>query len=292
MRRMTVENPTPATRTRKRGKAMAKKKKKKARNPKRASSRRRNPKRARAKRRNPTRRRAKRRNPTRRRASRRRNPARRASSRRTTRRNPSRRRRRRTKSNPGWDNLASAGWALLAGLGAGIASAWISDGPLGNARPLVANLAIAGEVAAAVYWIDNPVILGGVVVGIGLAPVASLFLQFFGPQMGMGGGAGNGNGYAMQGGPPQGGYAVTMGKAHQAKVRKLRGMDKQMRALHKGGTMQALHKGMGALHKGTAMQALHRGGTMQALHKGRTMQGYPGSPMPGQRPHPYLMSGR
>ncbi len=282
--RMRVENPGAAhPAAKKRTKRMAKKKtkrnpKRKARkNPKRvaagrkaARARARNPKRTHARKRNPKRTHARKRNPKRTHA-RKRNPKKNAASHRPRRRNAHRRRR----HNPGWSNVKSAFFAALAGGAAALGSSWINDGPLGNASPTTQNLALVAEAAAAVYWLEDPVILGGVVVGLTLVPVANLFYSLLpgmanpGPMMGppaggvvvvsdgsMGPAAnGNGNGGAA---------VVTMSALHRKSVAALRHVDKKMATLHRG-SIGALHTGIAALHRGK-VATLHRAavGTLHA----------------------------
>ncbi len=236
-----------------------------------ARARKRNPKRTHARKRNPKRTHARKRNPTRTHA-RKRNPARAAK--RPRRRNAHHRRRR---NNPGWSNVKSAFFAALAGGAAALGSSWINDGPLGNASPTTQNLALVAEAAAAVYWLEDPVILGGVVVGLTLVPVANLFYSLLpgmanpGPMMGPPAGgvvalihivsdgsmgpAANGNGGAA---------VVTMSALHRKSVAALRHVDKKMATLHRG-SIGALHTGIAALHRGK-VATLHRAavGTLHA----------------------------
>jgi hypothetical protein len=211
---------------------MAKKKTARKRNPKRRRAKRavNPPKRRRAKRVNPPRRRRRRAasvNPPRRRRRSASNPKRR-------RRNP---RRRSSRRNPGWGNLGPAVKALLWGAGASILSSWINDGPLGGQSEGVQNLAMAGEFAAAVYYIDDPFALGGVVVGLGLVTVGNLIygaLPFLAAPQPM-----------MAAAPPP-----TMQALHQKNLVHVRRADKQMAALHRGRGVGALHRAIGALHRG------------------------------------------
>ncbi len=226
------------------------KKKAKRKNPKRRTAHRRNPKRKAAKRRNPAKRRTARRNPKRT-THRRRNPARVAAHR--PRRRNSRRRRR---SNPGWSNGTTALAALAAGVGAAVASSWINDGPLGNSGQAMQNLALVLEGAAAIYWIENEAIMSGVVVGLGLVQAGNLIYSVFPTLAAPGASA-----VVVAGGP-------SMGALHKRTVRKLRGFDGKIAALHRG--YGALHSGYGTLHRN--MGALHRGQPM-----GRLEFGAPGS---------------
>jgi hypothetical protein len=234
--RVELENPG-GTRKKKRSRAMAKKKTARKRNPKRRRAKRavNPPKRRRAKRANPPKRRRRRaaavNPPRRRRAS---NPKRSRA-----RRNPSRRS---SKRNPGWANLGSAVKALLWGAGASILSSWVNDGPLGAQSEGVQNLALAAEFAGAVYYIDDPFALGGVVVGLGLVTAGNLIygaLPFLSAPTPM---------LVASSGP-------TMAALHQKNLMKTRKIDKGMAALHRG-NMSGLHRAMGALHRGEDMGAL------------------------------------
>jgi hypothetical protein len=209
-----------------------------------------------AKRKNPGKRRAKRNPATTPRKRRRKNPASAAPRRRrAAKRNPTRARarrrngRRRSRKNPGWSNTSTAFMALAAGVGAAVVSSWVSDGPLGRSSTAVQNLALILEGAAAIYWIENPAVLGGVIVGLGLVQAGDLIYQVFptlaAPTPGMG-----------MGGPAAGATPATMGTLHRRTVQKIRGIDQGMATLHRGGSMGTLHRGMGQLHRGQPMGAM------------------------------------
>jgi hypothetical protein len=141
--------------------------------------------------------------------------------------------------------------ALLAGAGAAVAASFINDGPLGNRGPNVQNIVLAGEVLAAVYYIQNPMLLGGVVVGLTLVPVAAMIYKMV-PQLAA---------PAAMGPPPPlppGTTVVmtpppaTMSALHKGNIARMRGLDRRMAALHAGRGMGALHRGnIAALHNGT-----------------------------------------
>ena len=229
--RVQVENPGPKARKRKAGKMpKATTKKSGKKNPKRSSAKKpgkRNPKRDAAKRpkKNPKRAAAKR--------PRAKNPKGAH-----TRRNARRRRR-----NPSdWSNVMPAVKALAWGVGASIASSWVADKFLANSSGTVQNIALVAEGAIAVRYLDDPMTLGGVVVGLGLVWAGNMIFGAFpgivAPMMGAGGG---GSPLAAGGGP--------IGALHQGNLRALRRADKKIAALHRG-NIRALHRGMGALHRG------------------------------------------
>ena len=170
-------------------------------------------------------------------------------------------RRRVRRRNPGTSTIGAIGLALLAGVGAGIASAWIADGPLATASNAVQNAAVVAEMAGAWYWIDNPLYLGAVVVGIGLVQ-ASHIVYAVAPSLAT---------------PPRMGAGApsTMTSLHMGNVRRLLGMDKEMSALHRG-------TGMGALHNAN-LRALHRGGGIAALHQGTIAALQPARTLPARR---------
>jgi hypothetical protein len=188
------------------------------------------------------------------------NPTRRRS--RARAKNPPRRRRRARRSNPGFGNLMLAASALGAGVLSAVVSSWINDGPLGNASPAIQNLALLGEGLAAVYYVENPAYLGGIVVGLGLVTAGNLVYSVFPAlaaptPMTMGG-----RGPSTTAGP--------MGALHRNNVRQLRALDKSMARKHRraGLGMGALHENLGALHMGALhpnMGALHRNDGMGEL---------------------------
>jgi hypothetical protein len=145
--------------------------------------------------------------------------------------------------------------ALGAGVAAAVVSSWINDGPLGNASPAIQNLALVGEGLAAIYYVENPAHLGGIIVGLGLVTAGNLVYSIFPglaapTPMTLGG----------RGAPST--NAGPMGALHQQNVRQLRALDKNMQRKHRraGLGIGTLHTNLGALHMGT----LHRG--MGALH--------------------------
>jgi hypothetical protein len=249
--RMTVENPGAPRPARRRRKTMAKKKKTtRKKNPARKRTKKRNAAAPRRRRRRvnaaPARRRRRRVNAAPVRRRRRRSTA--TNPKRRTRRNPSRRMRRR---NPGWGNVQSLFFALLAGGGAAIASAWIAEGPLAPASDGVQNFALLVEGAAAAYFLDDPIMATAAVVGIGVVQFTQLVYTVF-PTLAAP--------PRMFGGPAAapGAGGGTLSALHMGNVARLRGMDGQMSALHRG-------KGMGTLYN-MNMKALHRGKAMGNMH--------------------------
>jgi hypothetical protein len=262
---------------------MAKKKKAKRKaNPKKRTAARRktNPKKRTAARRksNPKRRTAARRksNPKRRTAARRKsNPTRRAPKAARRRKNGRRTRRK----NPGWGNLEVGFMALAAGTGAALLSSWINDAPLGNRGPVAQNGTLLLEGAIATYFIESPAILGGVLVGLFLVPIAK-FVYNAAPALA------NPRPMGLPMAPaaaaaapavvvvnPDGSTTVaapaTMSALHRGNIGYLNAMDarygaRAIGALHRG--VGALHRGVGALHRpAMGMGALHRGSTMGAV---------------------------
>jgi hypothetical protein len=265
-------------------------KKTKRKNPKRkAAAKRKNPtkRRSAARRKNPSKRRtaARRKNPTKRRsAARRKNPSkRRAAPRRTNARKAPRRRnakRRTRRKNPGWGNLETGLMGLAAGTAAALVSSWINDSPLGNRGPTAQNASLLVEGAAAVYFIESPAILSGVLVGLFLVPIAKFVYNAapflanprpMGPPM-LPAGTTVVVGPSADAAPPavvvnpDGSTspvaAATMSALHRANIRYLGAMDRRyggIGALHRP-NMGALHRpNVGSLHR-PAIGALHEGG--------------------------------
>ncbi len=158
--------------------------------------------------------------------------------------------------NPGWSNAKTIGLALLAGAGAAVGSAWVADGPLGNQSPAFQNGALALETLAAIYWIENPALAAGVVVGLLAVPVASVIYKIA-PTLA--------NPTPMGAPPasaalPPGTTVIvpatspTMSALHRRALGKVRKADELgIGALHR--PVGALHRPVGALHR--PMSALH-----------------------------------
>ena len=261
--RVRVHNPGEP---RKKGKTMTAKKKKKPakKNPKRSSA-----KRKTAPKKNPSKKRTAKRSSAK-------NPHH-GTKKKTRRKNPRPRRK-----NPGWGGVKTAFMALAVGTGAAIASSWISDGPLGNQTTTVQTLALVAEAAAAVYYVEDPAIMAAIVVGLGAVQVGHAAYQLFpglaspapmGAPAAAPAVAGGATPNALPAAAAAGATVVpiTMGALHRRAVRKLRGLDQTMGALHPN--LGALHAGIAALHHGDGMGALHPGGgsSIGALHPAGTM---------------------
>lgn len=156
--------------------------------------------------------------------------------------------------NPEWSKVTTVLEGMAIAAVSAVASSWFNAGPFGRQPPMIQSGIQLLEIAAVMYWVENPAYAVAGAIGIGLVPCGNVVYRAF-PGL-MSPPRGVALPPVMAGGP---GTPATMGALHarQRTIASLQRMDRKIAALHSG-KIGALHRTIRALHRGQPMiRALH-----------------------------------